>query len=196
MKWHTGDPANLYQLLFSEHAGTHLDCPYHFYGSPEVGERISLEKVPVEGFLNRAVKLDFSGLPGSRQLSADDIQGWEQTHRPLQAHEAAVFHFGWDLKWERQPEGKAFLESWPGLTREAAEYLVMRKISLAGTDCLGIDGSSTSDLGTHFTLLGSGILIVENLFNLAQVPETFLLLTLPLKIKDGTGCPVRAVALC
>ncbi len=195
MEWNTGDPANLYQLLISEHAGTHLDSPYHFYGTPGDERRISLESIPVERFINQAVKLDFLSLPGTRELTAADIQLWEETHRPLQENEAAIFHFGWDKKWAPLPEGSTFLESWPGLTRGAAEHLAARKVSLVGTDCLGIDGSSTIDLGSHFTLLENGILIVENLNNLDQVPEVFLIITLPLKIQDGTGCPVRAVAL-
>jgi len=195
MEWNTGDPANLYQLLISEHAGTHLDSPYHFYGTPGDKRRISLESVPVERFINRAVKLDFLGLPGTRELEPDDIQRWEGANRPLQEDEAVIFNFGWDQKWASLPEGNAFLESWPGITRVAAEYLVERKVQLVGTDCLGIDGSSTADLGTHFTLLEKGILIVENLKNLSQLPQDFLLITLPLKIRDGTGCPVRAVAL-
>jgi kynurenine formamidase len=64
-----------------------------------------------------------------------------------------------------------------------------------GTDCLGIDSSATTDLGAHFTLLERGILIVENLRNLSAVPTVFLLLTLPLKIRDGSGSPIRAVGL-
>jgi kynurenine formamidase len=73
--------------------------------------------------------------------------------------------------------------------------LADRKVRLVGTDCLGIDGSSTNDLGSHFVLLGNGILIVENLKNLDKVPSPFLLITLPLKIKEGTGSPIWAVGL-
>lgn len=195
MKWDTHDPANLYQLLISEHTGTHLDCPYHFIGSPGDEGRVSLERVPVERFINRAVKLDFQGTPGALELKAADIRRWEADHRPLRGGEAAIFYFGWDRKWATLPEGKPFLESWPGLAREAGEYLAERKVALVGTDCLGIDGSSTADIGTHYALLEGGILIVETLNHLDRVPEEFLLVTLPLKIKDGTGCPVRALAL-
>jgi len=195
MRWHTGDPANLYQLLISEHAGTHLDCPAHFYGENADSHRISLESVPVELFINRAVKLDFPDLEGTRQLSADDIRAWEASNQRLKEGDAVVFHFGWDRKWHTLPEGKPFLESWPGITGDCANYLADRQIRLAATDCLGIDGSATTDLGTHFNLLKNGILIVENLKNLDKVPPVFLLITLPLKIKDGTGCPVRAVAI-
>jgi kynurenine formamidase len=195
MLWDTHDPANLYQLLISEHTGTHLDCPFHFVGRPGDESRVSLEKVPVERFVNRAVKLDFRGTPGTQELGAADIRRWEGEHRPLREGEAAVFYFGWDRKFARLPEGQPFLENWPGIKREAGEYLAERGVVLVGTDCLGIDGSSTTDIGTHFALLEKGILIVETLNHLDQVPDEFLLVTLPLKIKDGTGCPVRALAL-
>jgi kynurenine formamidase len=195
MEWNTGDPSNLFQLIISEHAGTHLDCPRHFYGDPGDERRIPLEMVPVERFINPAVKLDFQGLRGDQQLKVADVEKWEEKYRPLQKGEAAIFYFGWDKKWKRLPAGKPFIESWPGITREVAEYLAEREVSLVGTDCLGIDGSSTEDLGTHFVVLEKGILIVENLKNLDQVPSEFILISLPLKIKDGTGCPIRAVAL-
>jgi len=195
MEWNTGDPANLYQLLISEHAGTHLDCPAHFYGNPADPRSVPLEAVPVERFINRAVKLEFLDLPGNRELDAGDLRRWEEQHALLQGSTAAVFYFGWDRKWANLPQGRAFLEAWPGLNRQAAEYLAERRVRLVGTDCLGIDGSSTSDLGAHYVLLENGILIVENLKNLGQLPGEFLLLTLPLKIKNGTGCPVRAVAI-
>ncbi len=195
MRWHTGDPANLFQLLISEHAGTHLDCPAHFYPGPEDSRHLSLEALPLEACIGPAVKLDFPGLDGSTELRADDIGRWEKAHEPLQPGVAAIFHFGWDRLWKKLPEGKAYLESWPGITREAAAYLVGRGVRLAGTDCLGIDGSATKDLGAHFTLLESRTLIVENLRGLDELPSRVLLLTLPLKIRDGTGSPIRAAAM-
>jgi len=195
MRWHTGDPANLYQLLISEHAGTHLDCPAHFYGDRADPHCVSLESVPIELFIGRAVKLNFPDLEGNRQLTAGDIQAWEASNQHLKEGDAVVFHFGWDRKWNTLPEGKPFLESWPGITGECARYLADRRIRMAATDCLGIDGSATTDLGAHFALLENGILIVENLRNLDKVPSVFFLITLPLKIKDGTGCPIRAVAI-
>jgi len=195
MRWHTGDPATLYQLLISEHAGTHLDVPLHFYSDPSDGRRLSLDEAPLEPCIGRAVKLDFRSLPPDAELGADDIRRWEKANFPLGERDAAIFHFGWDQKWATLPAGKPFIESWPGISRSAAEYLAGRRIRLAGTDCLGIDGSSTPDLGTHFVLLERGILIVENLRRLDLVPTVFLLITLPLKIRDGGGSPIRAVGL-
>lgn len=195
MEWNTGDPANLYQLLISEHAGTHLDCPSHFYGDSSDPRRICLEEVPVSRFINRGIKLVFRNLSGEIELQAEDIREWERSNTRINENDAVIFSFGWDQKWQKLSQGHEYLSSWPGISRGAAAYLVEREVSLVGTDCLGIDGSSTPDLGSHFTLLEKGILIVENLKNLEKLPNTFLLITLPLKIKDGTGCPVRAVAV-
>jgi kynurenine formamidase len=195
LEWNTGDPANMYQLLISEHAGTHLDCPAHFYGDRADARHVPLDEVPVERFIGRAVVLDFRGYPSDQELTAADIQKWEAANHPLHENQAVIFRFGWDRKWALLPEGKPYLESWPGIDRAAAEYLAERRVRLVGTDCLGIDGSATVDLGSHFALLERGVLIVENLKNLDQVPSPFLLITLPLKLKEGTGSPIRAVGL-
>ena len=183
MKWHTGDPANLYQLLISEHAGTHLDSPSHFYGEPDNPHRIDLDTLPIQSFIGRAIKLDFPGMSGETQLSARDILAWENENFSLRSGDAAVFNFSWEKKWAKLPKGNEFLANWPGLNKDAAQCLASRGIRMAATDCLGIDGSSTADLGSHFEFLEKKILIVENLANLSLVPQVFLLITLPLKIK-------------
>jgi kynurenine formamidase len=195
MRWHTGDPASMFQLLIGEHAGTHLDCPAHFYPEADDSRHLSLEALPLEACIGPAVKLDFPGLDGRTELQADDIVRWEKAHERLQPGVAAIFSFGWERLWKRLPEGKAYLDSWPGITRDAAACLAERGVRLVGTDCLGIDGSATKDLGAHFTLLGSRTLIVENLRGLKDLPLRFFLLTLPLKIREGTGSPIRAAAM-
>jgi kynurenine formamidase len=45
-------------------------------------------------------------------------------------------------------------------------------------------------------VLEKGVLIIENLANLEQLPDLFLFVALPLKIRQGSGSPIRAVALC
>jgi kynurenine formamidase len=98
LKWNTGDPANMYQMVISEHVGTHLDCPAHFYADPEDPRHLSLDNVPLNRFINRAVRLDFLDLPANQELGVVDIQAWESTHTPLQENDAAILHFGWD-RW-------------------------------------------------------------------------------------------------
>ena len=98
-------------------------------------------------------------------------------------------------RWTTGPEGRRFLEDWPGLSGEAAEYLVGKGVSLVGCDTLAIDATVSTENPAHYALLGNEVYIVENLKNLDRLPPFCLFLALPLKIKGGSGSPVRAVAL-
>jgi arylformamidase len=195
MRWETHDPASMNQLLIGEHAGTHLDSPSHFYPDPADPRCVDVAQIPVARLAGPAVKLQLVGTPPDAQIGADAIQAWEREHRELRADDAVVLQFGWSERWGTHERAAAYLEAWPGISAEAAGYLVERGVRTVGTDCLGIDASSSTDLAAHFTLLEHGITIVENLCSLEHVPLEFLLVTLPLKLAGGTGSPVRAVAV-
>jgi arylformamidase len=195
MRWETHDAASMNQLLIGEHAGTHLDSPSHFYADTADVRYLDVASIPVGAVFGAAVKLEYPDCDATTELGADDIRAWEQTHRPLQKGEAAAFCFGWSSRWATFAEGASYLDAWPGISRDGATYLAERGVRTVATDCLGIDGSATTDLGSHFVLLERGITIVENLCSLEALPQEFLLVTLPLKLAGGTGSPVRAVAV-
>ena len=84
----------------------------------------------------------------------------------------------------------------PGLAVSAAKYLASKKINLVGIDSPSIDLGKDGKFSVHHVLAESGILIVENLANLDKSnPEKFHLIIAPLKLKNATGSPVRAMAL-
>jgi len=64
----------------------------------------------------------------------------------------------------------------------------------------GLDTPSPSvdELEVHRILLGpgAGIVIVESLANLDQLPPRFTLSCYPLRLAGGDGSPTRAVAVC
>jgi len=65
-----------------------------------------------------------------------------------------------------------------------------------GIDSPSIDIGKDSKFLIHRLLLKNNILIVENLCNLDKIKKIyFKLLVLPLKLKDATGSPVRAIAI-
>ena len=66
-----------------------------------------------------------------------------------------------------------------------------------GIDCISIDpgDKSGSDLRAHYELLPHGVLVIENLCNLAEVPEVSYFMALPLRLTGGTGSPLRAISL-
>lgn len=69
-----------------------------------------------------------------------------------------------------------------------------KKVKAVGTDALAIDAFTTTDYPAHRTLLSRGILVIENLNNLGSLPPFSYFMALPLKIKGGSGSPIRAVA--
>jgi arylformamidase len=87
------------------------------------------------------------------------------------------------------------LRDWPGLSGEAASWLVERQARIVGSDCLSIDSFGNSAFPAHRILLGADILIGENFANLELLPPFCLLVTLPLPIVGGSGSPLRAFAL-
>jgi kynurenine formamidase len=83
----------------------------------------------------------------------------------------------------------------PGLNTSAASYLASKKINLVGIDSPSIDLGKDESFSVHHILAKNNILIVENLANLNKISsKEFNFTILPLKLKDATGSPVRAVA--
>lgn len=188
-----GHAACHYQLVMSEHSGTHIDAPLHFIteGPARYGtERMSLKRV-----LGRAATIQATDIPAGETLSAERVRGWEEESGYLEAGDAVFLRYGWDLLWSTGAEAKEFLAGWPGLGSDAAEYLVERGVSVVGSDTISIDASSDQDQPAHYILLGSEVYIMENLNNLSQLPPFCVFMALPLKVKGGSGSPVRAIAL-
>ena len=71
--------------------------------------------------------------------------------------------------------------------------MVSKKINLVGIDSPSIDLGKDSKFSVHHILAKNNILIVENLANLDKIkPMKFHLITVPLKLKNATGSPIRA----
>ena len=68
-------------------------------------------------------------------------------------------------------------------------------VALVGCDTLSVDAAVSEATPAHQALLGNEVFIVENLKNLGVLPPFCLFMALPLKIRGGSGSPVRAVAL-
>ena len=84
----------------------------------------------------------------------------------------------------------------PGLDPEAARWLAeKRQIRAVGLDTPSIDRGQSSDFLSHRVLAAAGISIFENLARLdALPPKHFEVIALPMKIRGGSGAPLRIVA--
>lgn len=196
MRWCSmGDPAEMNQLIMGEHTGTHLDAPSHFV--PEGPKRKHVHQLALESFIGRCVKMKFGPFAKSNsQVTFKDVRDWEEANVTIQKGDIVLIDFQWEQYWKPGAEGFGFLDSWPGLSADAARYLSERQVKLVGTDCVSLDPGDGGDgkLAAHYTLLPSGILILENVSNLSKLPPVSFFMALPLKIENGTGSPVRAVA--
>jgi kynurenine formamidase len=177
----------------SEHTGTHMDAPLHFIS--EGPAHYGTDEIPLDRLAGRAATIEATDLGVGDLLTVEHVEAWEEEHASIEAGDKVLIRYGWDRRWKTGPEGRRFLEDWPGLSGEVAEYLVGKDVSLVGCDTLAIDATASESNPAHYALLGNEVYIVENLKNLDRLPPFCLFIALPLKIRGGSGSPVRAVAL-
>ncbi len=177
------------KISFCEHNGTHLDAPIHFIQGGE-----PLDKIDCRSFFGRALIINaYRDYQEDHYLTLEQIKDWESKHCSIQQGDMVFVRFGMDNKYALEPHGKAFIEKWGGVSNEAAQYLTDKCIRIIGTDALCINAYDNPD-DVHYIFLGKGVLIVENLRHLGNLPAVVGVAALPLKFKDGSGSPIRVIA--
>jgi kynurenine formamidase len=185
-----------YQLQVHEHNGTHVDAPVHFVSDRNPQAHKTIEQIEPGHLIGRGVRLDCRGLKGGDYVSAAFIKDWESQHGGIEAGDIVLFNFGWSEHWGLPPDNRRYLDDWPGVGLDAAKYLVGKSVAAIGVDSLSPDPpAALDDHPAHPLLLEKEVLIIENLTRLDELPDFFLFVALPLKIRQGSGSPVRAIAL-
>ena len=188
INWETleKDGYNLELLFLSSHTGTHIDAPYHFLKDGQKIHQIVTRRLVTEAILIKIRK------GANQSITKDDIQKFERKHGKIDDGSTVIFHTGWQKNLKKE---SYFLRN-PGLAVSAAKYLASKKVNLVGIDSPSIDLGKDSKFSVHHILAKSEILIVENLSNLEKInSEMFHLIVAPLKLKNATGSPVRAMAI-
>ncbi len=175
-------------LFLVTHTGTHIDAPWHF--EPR-GKKI--DELPLTAFVAPGHVLDLRGVPARALISSARLRKTRSSlPRPIRRGDAILLRTG----WERRLGRRSYLSDNPGLSGAAAEELVGWGLTLVGIDTANIDHPSAGDYPAHHTLLRSGVLVMENVVNLAMLgSRPFHLVAFPLNLAGATGSPVRAVAL-
>lgn len=182
-----------------EHLGTHLDAPNHFEkNQPSVDELRPIDLfgpgVVIDVSARAEVDADF-------RLSPQDITEWERTHGRIPDGAIVFLHTGWGRHWKNYARYKnqdaTGLMHFPGYSEEAARWLVaQRKIRGVGIDTLSIDYGLSKDFIVHHVINGAGRYGLENVASLDKLPPTgFYVTVAPVKIKSGSGGPVRLMAI-
>jgi kynurenine formamidase len=162
--------------------GTYLDAPFHRFA-----DGADLAAIPLSRVVDRdgvTVRVDPDA---TRAIGPDTFEPYHVTGR------AVLVHIGWDRHWG---SGRYADPAHPFLTAQAASWLAERQPALVGIDSVNIDDTTDGRRPAHTALLGGGVLIVEHLRGLEQLPPTgFRFSAAPPRIEGMGTFPVRAFAV-
>lgn len=187
-----------------EHGGTHIDAPIHFAQGKH-----TVDAIPVQQLVGPGVTIDVTKRCADNrdyQIQIEDFVEWERRHGELPKGCIVLLRTGWGKYWphrvqymgtdERGQQAVAKLH-FPGLHPETAQWLVnSRAIKAIGLDTPSIDYGQSTRFESHVTLFAANIPAFENVANLDLLPDKgFTVIALPMKIKGGSGGPLRAIAV-
>jgi len=188
----------------SEHGGTHIDAPVHF----AKGHR-SVEQIPLDQLMGAAIVVDVTASCASNpdyRVTTDDFSAWEKINGQIPDGAIVLLRTGFARFWpdaakylgtaERGEAAVAKLH-FPGLHQDAARWLAeSRRINAIGLDTASIDYGQSTLYESHRTLYEHDIPAFENLATLDRLPaKGAMVVALPMKIKGGSGAPLRAIAI-
>lgn len=159
--------------------GTYLDAPFHRHPGGA-----DLSKIPLEGVAGLPGVVVDVGVPADRSITIDR-SGAELRGR------AVLVMTGWDERWGTD----RYWDLCPHLSEVTVDLLLSSGAKLVGVDFWNVDDVLDLSRPAHTRLLGSDVLIVENLCNLSALPEEgFRFYAVPPRIVNGASFPVRAFA--
>jgi kynurenine formamidase len=185
----------------SEHLGTHMDSPIHF------AERgATTDTVPLRQLVGPAAVIDISNATAkdaNYELLPADVEAWERDNGRIPGGAIVLVRTGWSKFWPDRArymgsavDGDVTRLRFPGISPAAAKVLVARRVDGVGIDTASLDHGPSKDFQTHRILNGAGVYGLENVANMDRIPPTgATVVALPMKIRNGTGGPVRIMAI-
>ena len=200
---HEADGYFLQTLIIPEHVGCHVDAPSHAHRNLM---HKTIEKFPADCIMGPAKKVDVSDLdlqPGDSLSLAQYEAAAKKAGVTIEKGDIALVQFGWD---KNLPGGSAGRDrSWwgrnnPGMTEDLCRFFSERQVKAVGSDTASADLGQkdnviVSDFGHRLYFMPKDILIIEGLLDLGRAPAEFYFIALPLKIKGGSGSPLRPVGV-
>jgi kynurenine formamidase len=188
----------------AEHGGTHIDAPIHF----AKGHR-TVDQIPLDQLVGDAIVIDVTAACASQpdyRVTTDDFLAWERTNGQIPDGAIVLLRTGFARYWpdaakylgtaERGEAAVAKLH-FPGLHHDAAKWLTeSRRIKAIGLDTASIDYGQSTLFESHRILYEHDIPAFENLDTLDRLPaKGATIVALPMKIKGGSGGPLRVMAV-
>ena len=180
------DGWNATTLNLYSHAGTHMDAPCHFLPGAT-----TLDKQDLSVCVGPATIVDLAPASPSQLIGIKDLGAATDAIKP-----GARLLLKTD--WHKRYGTPEYRDALPRISLELAHWLAEKQVAM-----IGVEPPSVADVNNieevtqvHQTLFKAGILIVEGLANLDQLKSTTVdFIALPMKIIDGDGSPVRAIAI-
>jgi kynurenine formamidase len=179
------DGWNATTLSLYSHAGTHLDAPRHF-----IEGGATIDQLPLDVFCGPATVVDLTPIEPRELITVRHLEPIAEEIKP--GHRLLL-----RTDWYRTYGTQAYRDELPRISVELARWLVQKKVAL-----IGVEPPSVADVNkvtevtkVHQTLFRGGVVIVEGLANLDKLRQTSIeFIAVPMRIRGGDGCPVRAIA--
>jgi kynurenine formamidase len=167
------------------HSNTHMDAPKHFIEDGDTIDNTSLDVCMGPAWL-----IDLGNVEARQLHTVADLGDYADK---IQKGDRVILKTG----WERHFGTNTFRDGLPRISRELAAWFVKKGIILVGVEPPSV--ADVNDIAEvteiHRILLGANITIVESLKNLHLIEQDRIeFIALPLKLRDGDGSPVRALA--
>jgi isatin hydrolase len=187
-------------LQLGEHTGTHFDAPVHWITGRDLPNNTT-DTLPAQQFVGPACVIDVSADAATDPdflLTRARVQQWEAEHGTIPAGAWLLLRTDWSRR-----TGADFLNDshTPGFDPAVLRYLAHeRDVKGVGVETVGTDagqaGGFDPPFPAHNIMHGAGKLGLASLANLDQLPPTgAIVIAAPLKIVQGSGSPVRVLAL-
>jgi kynurenine formamidase len=192
-------------LHLSEHTGTHFDAPIHWATGKDLPNNAT-DTIPPNRFIGPACVIDVTADVEQNPdflLTIERVQQWENEHGRIPAGAWLLIRTGWSKRQGRE----AFLNIQengahsPGFHPTCSAWLAKeRDILGVGVETVGTDagqaGGFEPPFPSHTYLHGAGKFGLTSLMNLDQLPPTgAIVIAAPLKIVNGSGSPLRVLAI-
>ena len=192
-------------IHLGEHTGTHFDAPIHWITGRDLPDN-SCDTIPAQRFIGLACVIDVTqdvAMYPDFLLTVEGIQAWEAQHGRIPAGAWVLLR----TDWSKRIGAEAFLNVGedgphsPGFHKDASAFLAHdRDVLGVGVETVGTDagqaGRFDPPFPNHSTMHGAGKFGLASLCNLDLLPPTgAVVIAAPLKIVDGSGSPLRVLAI-
>jgi kynurenine formamidase len=178
-------------LLLCDHGPTHVDALAHLDPDPSAP---TIDQMPLDMFFGEGICVDVSHIEAHAYIDAEALEAAvAASGQALRPKDVLLMRTG---AYERLYGTPEYTSLYPGLDDQASQWLADQQVKVFGVDSPSPDNPISRTYPCHMMCRANGITHYENLANLDQVSgKRFHFIGFPLRIRGGTGSPVRAVAL-